>query len=93
LTNSYFACRWIHEHPDEPVDLYSELDEERWEVRKVYVFRDGHGEVAGPDGATGTTMLGEEPIPALEVIAADPQFEPRAITCDEFEAVWRRFAR
>ena len=35
-----------------------------------------------------TTFLGLEPIPALSEIAAIPEFEPVAITKDEFEAVW-----
>jgi len=36
----------------------------------------------------GTTFLGLEPLPTLLEIAAMPEFEPVAITKDEFEAVW-----
>jgi hypothetical protein len=32
---------WKHQHPDDPVILYSELDGNRFEVRKVEVFRNG----------------------------------------------------
>ncbi len=91
MTKSYFACRWLHDFPDEPVDLYSELDEARFEVRKVYVFKDGHGEIAGPGIETGTTFIGEGAVPPLEEIAADPQFEPRVITRQEFEELWKTF--
>ncbi len=31
---TYLRVGWKHQHPDEPVILYSELDAERWEVRK-----------------------------------------------------------
>lgn len=90
MTTTYFACLWHHDHPDEPVALYGELDEERMELRKVEVFRDGHGDVAGPEIETGTTMLGECAVPPLAEIATDPEFGPREITKEEFEAVWTR---
>ena len=91
MTNIYFVCRWLHDHPDEPVDLYSELDADRYELRKVYVFKDGRGEIAGPGIETGSTFLSPEPCPPIEEIAADPQFAPRLISEAEFEAVWKKF--
>jgi hypothetical protein len=38
---SYLKLIWHHEFIDEPTWLYSELDENRYEVRKVEVFKDG----------------------------------------------------
>ena len=38
----YIRVRWNHDRSDEPVELWSELDGESWEVRKVEVFPDGH---------------------------------------------------
>jgi hypothetical protein len=32
---SYLKVKWNRSFPDEPMLLYSELDRERWEVRKV----------------------------------------------------------
>ena len=32
---SYLKVKWNRSFPDEPMPLYSELDRERWEVRKV----------------------------------------------------------
>jgi hypothetical protein len=90
--NFYLRVRWKHERPDMPIDLYSELDEERWEVRKVEVFRDGRLSYAEGRSATGDTRLGEVPVPALEQIAADPEFEPSAISRVEFDAIWERAA-
>ena len=91
MTKSYFVCLWHHDFPDEPVELYSELDEKRLELRKVYVFRDGRAGVAGPNLETENVFLSEGPMPPLEDIAADPQFEPKEITQEEFEAVWLRY--
>lgn len=68
--------------------LYSELDELRWEIRKVEVFADGHMQFASAEASTGDTRLAEKPIPALEEIAKDSQFAPAEITKEEFESVW-----
>jgi hypothetical protein len=35
---SYLKVKWNRSFPDEPMLLYSELDRERWEVRKVEFF-------------------------------------------------------
>src|SRR3984957_10771973 len=36
---SYLKVKWNPSFPDEPMLLYSELDRERWEVRKVEFFK------------------------------------------------------
>jgi hypothetical protein len=84
----YIRVKWNHQHRDEPVLLYSELDLERCEKRKVEVFQDGDCGYASISEAAGSTRLGEEPIPPLHEIASDPQFEPVEITKEEFEEVW-----
>lgn len=38
---SYLRVEWVHDIPNEPVILFSELDDEMWELRKVEVYRDG----------------------------------------------------
>jgi hypothetical protein len=84
---TYFKCKWKHDSKDEPVLLLSELDDERWELRKIEVFRDGRIGWAGPGTEeSSTTRLGEVATPALAEIAADPQFEPSEITKEEFES-------
>ncbi|HRX84826.1 MAG TPA: hypothetical protein P5572_07395 [Phycisphaerae bacterium] len=86
---TYIKVRWIHSHPDEPVLLYSELNDDRWEVRKIEVYRDGRRGFASVSDSVGDTRLGQGPVPTLAEIAADPQFEPVAIERAEFEAAWR----
>ena len=68
--------------------LYSELDDQRWEQRKVEVFRDGRMGFADGEREFGGSGLGLMPWPPLAKIAADPQFEPVEITGPEFEHVW-----
>ncbi len=81
----YILVKWNHLFGDEPVLLYSELDDARREVRRIEVFRDGHQDFASAAESRG---LGEIPIPELAEIAADPEFEPSEITKEQFEEMW-----
>ncbi len=86
----YLRCRWIHSHPNEPVLLYSELDDRRMEVRTIEIWRDGRKGFASAIEFTPETGLGLVPVPELAEIAADPEFEPSEISEAEFEEVWVR---
>ena len=87
---SYIKVTWDHRLPDEPVILYSELDHERLETRKVEIFADGSYGYASATESGGGTRLGEAPIPPLMTIARDEQFDPVEITKEEFEEVWSK---
>ena len=84
----YLKVDWRHDHPDEPISLYSECDDAGWEKRKVEVFRDGRFGCAGIDGDAAGSRLGTEPLPGLDAIAQDPAFRPVRITQAEFERAW-----
>jgi len=86
---NYIRVRWLHENPEAPVLAVSELDDHRWERRKVEVFADGAKGYAMKGEERGGTRLGLVPLPPVDEIAADPQFLPEEITEEEFEAVWR----
>lgn len=86
----YVKVKWLHSLDDTPVLLYSELNPELWEVRKVEVYADGRMDFADREGRSGSTKLGIEPLPPLEEIAADPEFEPMTISAAEFETVWEQ---
>jgi hypothetical protein len=87
---TYLKAKWKHAFNNEPVFLYSELDGERWELRKVEVFPDGRIGFAGPGVEIGGTRLSEVPLPSFEQIATDPQFEPATISRAEFDAIWAK---
>lgn len=86
----YLRVEWLLPHPDDPVTLYTEVDDAGREVRKVDVFADGRIGFAGPGGETPSTgtWLGEQRVPSLEEIASDPQFKAAEITKEEFDKVW-----
>lgn len=86
----YLKVNWKHEDQAYPVVLYSELDEDRWEVRKVEVFPDGRWTYASESQSIGGTVLGELPIPSLEEIAENLEFEPHLISESEFELAWNK---
>jgi len=86
----YLKVEWLHSNDQYPILLFSELDEDRMEIRKVEQYRDGKVGFADHEGATCNTQLGIEPLPFIEDIAADPEFLPTRITRKEFEEVWMR---
>jgi hypothetical protein len=85
---TYLKVKWIHATSYRPVFTYSELDDERWELRKVEIFPDGRMLYADPEVEFEETGLSTMPYPSLEKIAADPQFVPEVISKAEFEKVW-----
>jgi len=87
---TYIKVVWKHSHENEPVLLFSELDEKRFEIRKVEVFRDGTMGFANETHSSHSHYceLGSVPVPALEDIAKDPEFEPTEIEEREFGQIW-----
>jgi hypothetical protein len=85
---TYLRVRWLHEFSDEPVELWSELDGERFETRKLEIFRDGVVGYASAVEAVGGTQLGMVAVPTLNEIAADLQFEPEEVSQEAFERRW-----
>lgn len=86
----YIKVFWSHFFDTEPIKYYSEIDENRFEVRKIAMFRNGeryHCDSYNPDS---TIMLGAVPIPSLAEINKDPQFYATYITAVEFEDVWQK---
>ncbi|SEQ96424.1 DUF6881 domain-containing protein [Actinokineospora terrae] len=89
----YLKTHWHHDHPDEPVLIYSEIDADRAETRKVEVYRDGRHDWADERESTGSTFLAEVDMPDDEefaAIAADPEFSPEWIERAEFEQAWAK---
>lgn len=85
---TYIKVSWKHSFSDEPVLMYSELDENRNEIRKVEIYRDGIMGYAWKDISMNGTTLSESEIPELSVINKDIQFEGVGIIKDEFDIIW-----
>ena len=84
----YIKVKWDHETPDDPIVIYSEIDELQWEYRKIEMFRDGHKGFADRGEQVGGSRLGLEPWPDLKRLGSEPEFDVADITCQEFEEAW-----
>jgi hypothetical protein len=84
----YTKIKLLNPSPNEPVWIYEELDDDRWELRKVEIFLDGRIARVSELEESDETGLSIERIPPLSEIAADPHFEAHEITAEEFEEVW-----
>ena len=67
----------------------SELDADRYEVRKLEFFPDGTVGFASQDASSPGTDLGTAPVPQLSEINSDPQFAGESISEAEFDRLWR----
>lgn len=88
----YIDALWRHESATDPVRLVSEIDAERWEVRKLEFFANGEIGVACEHFSNGSTRLGEMEVPSLEQINSEPEFSAKYIEKTEFDELWSRYA-
>jgi hypothetical protein len=84
----YQRVEWHHDHPDEPVIFYSEIDNDGWRWRNVDEYRDGR--LVRAAHGDPTDALFDVPMPELATINEDDQFHGTTIPADAFEAVWRQ---
>ncbi|OZI32165.1 hypothetical protein CAL29_30530 [Bordetella genomosp. 10] len=89
---NFIRVNWKHDLPSEPTTIYSEVDDSGWELRKVEVFANGAMGYASKLKSAGGTGLSKEPLPSLNEIAIDPQFDPVVISPDDFERIWKTAA-
>ncbi len=53
----YLKVKWRHHHINEPIEIYSEINQDGWEIRKVELFHDDTISYASPFHQTGDTWL------------------------------------
>lgn len=87
----YLKVKWLHDSNDYPIEMYSELDSKRNEIRKVEIFPDDSIGYAENASSFGKTILGKVPIPSIQEINEDPQFIAMEITKDSFDNIWNKF--
>jgi hypothetical protein len=86
----YLKVLWHHDCADDPVMIYSEIDDFGYEMRKIEVYRDGRYDFADEDCSSGVTILGEKPLPDIEEISKQAEFSPASVDAQEFEDAWQR---
>ena len=64
----YMRTLWFHDNNDDPSIIYSELDQNRYEVRKIEFFKSGNHLYASQEKERESCILGELPIPKIEEI-------------------------
>ena len=84
----YIDVIWHHDDPAYPVRLVSELDENRWEQRKLEFYRDGRVGAASEVGTRLDTALGLVPVPSIDEINQDREFTARQMEPSTFRVLW-----
>uniref|UniRef100_A0AAU2JJE6 DUF6881 domain-containing protein n=1 Tax=Streptomyces sp. NBC_00049 TaxID=2903617 RepID=A0AAU2JJE6_9ACTN len=84
----YWRVEWHHGFEDEPVVIYSEIGDDRYEVRRVQHHRDGRRLKADAAHESPEAGLGDIPFGPLEEVAVQPEFAASLVTRGEFEEVW-----
>ncbi|MGQ4597381.1 DUF6881 domain-containing protein [Nocardia sp. R6R-6] len=86
----YLKAQWHHDLEDEPVEMFSEIGDDGFEVRKVEVYSDGHMDWADAGRRTGTTTISRMPIPTMDEIDTQVEYSALQVDAREFEAIWLR---
>ena len=84
----YIDVQWLHNDEVDPERLVSELNDARFETRKLEFYSDGRGGFADASREVRGTRLRTEPIPAMSEINSDPQFVGELISATQFEDLW-----
>jgi hypothetical protein len=89
----YVHIQWNHELPDAPTDVYSELDADRMEVRKIEMFNNQSIGFAEAGRSTENTSLRPTPLPYVSVLNQDPKAMARDLDWHEFDDLWEKLVR
>jgi hypothetical protein len=85
----YLRVLWHHDQSGDPVEYFSEVGDDGWEIRRVQCYRDGRMEWADGTRETDSVGLSEAPID-FDEIASQAEFEAFMISAAEFEQEWSK---
>jgi hypothetical protein len=85
---TYLYSKWLNNQKEFPHEFYSELDGFRNEIRKIEIFNDGTIGYASQAMSAHGTRLSIEPVPSMQEIQAQKEFETKEISKEEFESKW-----
>jgi len=87
----YYKIQWIHLFNDEPITIYSEVDKDMYETRKIEIYKDGKIGYAYEKIEFQGAGLSETPFPPLQELNGKDEHEElitSEITAGEFEDIW-----
>ncbi len=85
MVKQYIEVLWKHSDASFPIRIFSELDVERYESRKVEVYADGAKVTSGDDIPA---FLSDQPVPSLDEMNASGELVAKLISEQDFEEVW-----
>lgn len=86
---SYIKITYAERGARDPVMVFAELDEDRYEFRKVEIFANGLLGFADYSFYTPTTATSDDPLPSMEELAKLPEVvEAELISPEEFQEEW-----
>jgi len=88
--STYIYSKWKNSPVGSPVEFYSELDGQRYEIRKVEVFDGGRFGYASKTKVNNDTSLGIIPVPPLPEIMSQSEFDIKVINKEDFESMWEK---
>jgi hypothetical protein len=86
----YLYVKWVHKDPGAPLHIYSELDGDSYETRKVEVYADGRKGFADGSESAGGTVLSDMKVPSLKELETMPEYQAKEIPAEEFQKMWLR---
>lgn len=85
----YYKTIWNHTNDCDPIIMYSEIVEERYETKRLDIYHNGH--VAYFDNRT-PLELGEAPYPSdFDEINATGEFDVSEISSIDFENILKMY--
>ena len=88
IVTTHFVSHWHHTNAYDPVTFFFELDDERYEMRRVEVFADGRRLRSDRIDPDAECSLSWEPMPMLAEIQAQEEFSAEVIDAAHFEHAW-----
>jgi hypothetical protein len=86
---TYIYSKWKQATVGYPVEFYSELDQRRFETRKIEVFSDGRLGYASQEKSAHGTRLGIIAVPSLPELKLLNEFNTEEISKEKFDAKWK----
>ncbi|NBH16533.1 hypothetical protein D3Z55_03365 [Clostridiaceae bacterium] len=88
---NYILLNWFHNLDDEPYKIYSEIDDQRYEVRKIELYKNGTMSICDEKMIHSQNELADVAFPEdLDEINQDRQFFTQYINKEEFESLWNK---